>query len=103
MKKKVTLFILLIFKVYISLVDFFHIWNLLNVLIKMAKKILIWAFLHVTIGIQIGEILLPTVQKEEYSCKECQLFLQRLKNRRLTSLNDVTDQLGPILLSTRSF
>ena len=65
MKKKVTLFILLIFKVYISLVDFFHIWNLLNVLIKMAKKILIWAFLHVTIGIQIGEILLPTVQKEE--------------------------------------
>ena len=35
--------------------------------------------------------------------KECQIFLQQLQSRSLTSVNDVTAQLGPILCLGCSF
>ena len=36
-------------------------------------------------------------------CKECQIFLQRLKTWGMTVMNDVTTQLEPILPFVRSF
>ena len=36
-------------------------------------------------------------------CKECQIFLQRLMTRSMTSVNDTTAQLGLILFFARLF